>query len=67
MNISTLLLWIILGFVVLMGLAYLGESKACDTKAQSFEDHEYHFFGGCMVKHNGKWLPLDNIRGEDMD
>lgn len=66
MNISTLILLIILTFVGLSSLAYIGESKACDTKAQSFEDHRFHFFGGCMVKHNDRWIPLDNIRGEDL-
>lgn len=53
--------------VLVLGLCaqYTLENKACNTKAQSFEAHEYYFIGGCMVKHNGKWLPLENIRGFD--
>ena len=41
-------------------------SKAvCEEKAISFEDHRYSVLAGCMVKHDGKWLPLENIRGFD--
>ena len=41
------------------------ERHACFNKTESFEERKYYFFGGCMVKHKGKWLPLDNIRGFD--
>jgi hypothetical protein len=41
------------------------EIESCLVKGQSFDDVNYSFLGGCMVKHKGKWLPLDNIRGFD--
>ena len=37
----------------------------CEEKSISFEDHRYSVLAGCMVKHDGKWLPLENIRGFD--
>lgn len=41
------------------------ESEQCDVKAQSFDQHKWSIIGGCMVQHNGRWLPLENIRGFD--
>ena len=35
----------------------------CTSKSISFPEHEFSITGGCMVKHNGRWLPLENIRG----
>ena len=35
--------------------------RECEVHAQSFE-HEWTFIGGCMVKHNDKWLPMNSIR-----
>ena len=51
--------------VLFVVIAYPIESMSCSTKGKSFEDVEYHLIGGCMVKHKGKWLPLENIRGFD--
>lgn len=55
--------------VVLLVGAFYGiyalERTACERQAVSFEDHKYDFFAGCMVKHKGRWIPLDNIRGFD--
>ena len=56
--------------VTLIGLLFFTvmfvlESISCTNRAISFEEHEYHIVGGCMVKHEGKWLPLENIRGFD--
>ena len=47
-----------------IGLYYLSE-EGCMVKGQSFDDVSFSLVGGCMVKHNNKWLPLDNIRGFD--
>lgn len=44
---------------------YWVESKGCDQKTVSFEYHKFGFFSGCMVVHQGRWFPLDNIRGFD--
>jgi len=51
---------VLFGFMV-WGIAALSE-KECSIHAQSFE-YEWTFIGGCMVKHNNKWLPLKSIRG----
>ena len=37
----------------------------CDARGQGFEDNKYGLMSGCMVKHEGRWLPLENIRGFD--
>jgi len=41
------------------------KSEQCEARAVSFEQYDWGIIQGCMVKHNGKWLPLDNIRGFD--
>lgn len=59
-----IVLW--LGITIpVAGLLYVGNVIACNDKGASFEDVEYRFFAGCMVKHKGRWLPLENIRGFD--
>lgn len=59
----------ILVWVFVMGTWWGGslwfDSIACEERSVSFERHKWGIFSGCMVKHNGKWLPLDNIRGFD--
>lgn len=53
---------IIIGVIAaLILLVYLGEVKNCEIRGSSFDDVEYLFFGGCMVKNKGKWVPLDNV------
>lgn len=47
-----------------IGIYFVGKI-ACEEKSISFEASRYQLISGCMVKHNGKWLPLDNIRGFD--
>lgn len=39
---------------------------ACKNQAISFDKYEFKIFGGCMVEHKGKWIPLRNIRGIDL-
>jgi len=53
---------IIIAFII--GI-YFVSKIACEEKSISFEASRYQLMSGCMVKHNGKWLPLDNIRGFD--
>lgn len=59
----------ILAFVAIMAIAlipiYFIENSACRSKSVSFEGHDYGLIQGCMVKHKGRWLPLENIRGFD--
>ena len=43
-------------------LIHLGLEAQCKNQAVSFDNYEYKFFGGCMVEHKGKWLPLKNVR-----
>lgn len=52
-------------FVVLVFGAASWERAACIEKSISFEDSQWGLISGCMVKHQGRWLPLDNIRGFD--
>jgi len=40
----------------------LARSSVFDIRAQSFK-HEYNVVGGCMIKHNDRWIPLSNVRG----
>lgn len=58
-----------IAFFAFIGLMLFGahklEQHTCYVKAESFEDVKYNFIGGCRVKHGGRWLPLENIRGFD--
>ncbi len=51
-------------FIIFIGLFFFMK-ESCSQKAISFEEHRFGIFQGCMVKHNNKWLPLENIRGFD--
>ena len=54
--------WFVVVFIVgLIALAF--KAQQCESKSISFPEHEFSITGGCMVKHNGRWLPLENIRG----
>ena len=46
---------------ITFGSVFLIEPVSCEEKAVSFEGHRWSFYSGCMVKHKGEWLPLDNI------
>jgi len=50
--------------LLLFGL-YFGNVESCEQRSISFEKHVFGVFSGCMVFHNEKWLPLENIRGFD--
>lgn len=56
---------IALVLVVVLYIASLFASASCYTKGQSFDEVRHSVIGGCMVRHKGKWLPLENIRGFD--
>lgn len=51
--------------IATIGFAILFEVTACRQKSVSFEKSSWGIFSGCMVKHNDRWIPLDNIRGFD--
>ena len=55
--------------VIILSIIFTGvywfKSNRCEVQAVSFQDSNFTVFGGCMVNHKGKWLPLDNIRGFD--
>lgn len=59
--------WIIplVSIIGLVCAVYFIGAIGCNLKSESFENHKFNLFSGCMVKHKGKWLPLDNIRGFD--
>lgn len=55
-----------ISFIVIFVAGMIMYSQlSCEAKAISFEEHKFKIIGGCMVKHKGKWLPLENIRGFD--
>jgi len=54
----------IIAFILLIAVCvYFFKQEACNQKSISFEDHRFGIFSGCIVKHQGKWIPLENIRG----
>jgi hypothetical protein len=60
----------VIGWMVAITLAMLVGvffyySVSCSKKSMSFSDHDFSLIGGCMVNNNGRWLPLENIRGFD--
>ena len=55
---------VVICIVVAVG-SYWASCISCSQRGESFEDSNYGVYSGCMVKHKGKWLPLDNIRGFD--
>ena len=50
---------------VIVSFALITEYIACNSRARSFTDSEWGPIQGCMVLHNDRWLPLENIRGFD--
>ena len=61
---GVLIITLLISAVICVG-GYFGDKHSCHEKTFSFEDTKHGLFIGCMVKHKGKWLPLDNIRGFD--
>jgi len=62
------IIFAVLGVLLLCSLFYgihYHEGMSCKEKSVSFESYRHSFSAGCMVKHKGKWLPLENIRGFD--
>lgn len=63
------LLWFVFWCVVIVGVMICTANElsraSCQQRTVSFEDSDYGIIMGCMVKHNGRWLPLENIRGFD--
>ena len=57
------------GFCVVtpfFGLAAWASYTTCHNRADLMEmPAEWGVLQGCMVKYNGKWLPLNNLRGID--
>ena len=51
--------------VVIFVLTIAASAYSCEQKSISFDEHRFGIFAGCMVKHEGRWIPLENIRGFD--
>ncbi|WP_020209000.1 hypothetical protein [Gilvimarinus chinensis] len=51
--------------LVVFALNYGFGSYKCSAKGKSFDDSDYGPIQGCMVLHNDRWLPIENIRGFD--
>ena len=62
--VAGLLVLLIVGGIIAVPMYFVKKAR-CDQQAVSFEDSEYGFIAGCMVKHKGRWIPIDNIRGFD--
>lgn len=60
---TKLIIIMFIGLAAMFMGGYLWSKAGCESKGRSFEGVEYSITGGCMVKHQGKWLPLENIRG----
>lgn len=54
----------VIAITFLFTLIDWGSKIACEQQTESFEYSRYGFFSGCMVKHEGQWIPLANIRWE---
>ena len=48
---------------VLLAVSIYFSYAACEAKGISFGGVDWGIVQGCMVYHNDRWLPLENIRG----
>ena len=62
---AKILAWLAVGIAAFISTAIFLDSVACAAKSVSFDGHDYGPVQGCMVSHNGKWLPLSAIRAID--
>lgn len=60
-GVGVLVFFLLFFYFFWYGFSHIG----CKNKSISFEAWDYGITSGCMVKHDNKWLPLDNIRGFD--
>lgn len=49
---------------IIVGTLWFSKAQ-CEQRSISFKDSRWGIISGCMVNHNGRWLPLENIRGFD--
>ena len=56
------ILWFVT-IIVIMVVSLGFKTYKCHTRAASFNEVEYRVVTGCMVKSQGRWLPLENIKG----
>jgi hypothetical protein len=61
---------IVTGGVIILcvGVGFIAHNLdkiSCRQKTISFSGYRYGLLSGCMVLHNERWLPLDNIRAFD--
>jgi hypothetical protein len=54
----------VLSLVVSGGIWGIGlvAKISCERKTVAFEEHRFSLAGGCMVKYDGKFYPIKNIR-----
>jgi hypothetical protein len=60
---SGMMIIVVALLAVMLTILYFVKDEMCNQKSISFEAHKFGIFSGCMVKHQGKWIPLENIRG----
>lgn len=56
------LLGIVAALVLIFGALIAVDAAACNRRYASYGETSYGVIQGCMVKHNGKWVPSDAIR-----
>lgn len=55
------------GAVLISFGAYWLASASCDAKATAMEtEHSFGILQGCIVKFQGRWIPLENIGVRDI-
>lgn len=61
---SILFSFIVIGFSLFIYLvAYLPSQYVCYRQATQMQmQHDFGFFTGCMIKVNGKYVPIENYR-----
>lgn len=55
------LIIIVLILLILITGLWIFNDERCHIQAKSFDSYSFDVLGGCMVSHNGQWIPLDNI------
>ena len=61
MNFSETLVTIVLA-AFMFTFVYIVNGQSCESRTRGFQDSEYTFLAGCMVRYDGTWVPLENWR-----
>ncbi|HLA29263.1 MAG TPA: prepilin-type N-terminal cleavage/methylation domain-containing protein [Syntrophales bacterium] len=54
---------IAVAILAILALIPIAGKMECDGQASRIgKQHEWTFFGGCMIEDKGRWIPLKNYR-----